>query len=345
MALVNRCQFRAAAGGTGTFTVSSAITGYLTPAQADAVNLGIYNYAAESDDRTQWEIGIGTYTVSGTTLTRAVVLKSSNANAAVNFSVAPRVGLTPLASDVERFPPNFLSGGVMSNNVTDATNDINFPITWARDSTDTVNLVGAAMTKQLDVAWAAGPSLAGGKMSAAGIADTTYHCFIIGKLDGTTDFGFDTSPTAPTMPSGYVYFRRIGSIIRASGAILQFRQRGDEFLLSVPVLDHNTVTLSTTAADATLSSVPNGIVVEAILNVRGTNAGGWNVLMTAKDQADTTPTSSIFTLRGAAGVAATAAGVRIRTDTARLVRTRSDAASTSWTMMTTGWIDRRGQDG
>lgn len=92
--LLNKCMFRASAGGTGTWTVSSAITGYLTPANAGAVNATVYSYSAESDDKTEWEIGTGTYTSSGTTFSRTP-LKSSNSDAAVNFTAAPRVALTP----------------------------------------------------------------------------------------------------------------------------------------------------------------------------------------------------------------------------------------------------------
>jgi hypothetical protein len=98
MALVNACWFRATTGGTGSFEVASAITGYMTPAQADAEDAATYGYRAESDDNSQWEIGEGVYTASGTLLSRSV-LKSSNSNSLVNFSAAPRVMLTPLASD------------------------------------------------------------------------------------------------------------------------------------------------------------------------------------------------------------------------------------------------------
>jgi hypothetical protein len=100
MSLVNGCWFRASAGGTGTFTVSSAITGYMTPATAGAVDAFTYSYRASSDDGTQWEIGIGTYTAAGPTLSRGIIKKSSNSNNAVNFSVAPKVALTYLVEDI-----------------------------------------------------------------------------------------------------------------------------------------------------------------------------------------------------------------------------------------------------
>jgi hypothetical protein len=108
MALVNGCWFRATTGGTGSFEVASAITGYMTPAQADAEDGATYGYRAESDDNSQWEIGEGVYTASGTVLSRSV-LKSSNSNAAVNFSAAPRVMLTPLASDLTQIEVPLLS--------------------------------------------------------------------------------------------------------------------------------------------------------------------------------------------------------------------------------------------
>lgn len=98
--LINRVYFRVTSTGTGTFTVSTAITGYMTPAQADAKDKLWYSYSAESDDLTQWEIGVGQYTASGTTLTRTTVLKSSSSNSAVNFTIAPKVAITALASDI-----------------------------------------------------------------------------------------------------------------------------------------------------------------------------------------------------------------------------------------------------
>jgi hypothetical protein len=97
--LLDRCMFVPTSGGTGTWTVSSAVTGYMTPAQAGAVNATTYYYGAESSDKSQWELGLGTYTVSGTTLARTGVLYSSNANAVVNFTNPPNVFITLLAEN------------------------------------------------------------------------------------------------------------------------------------------------------------------------------------------------------------------------------------------------------
>lgn len=163
-------------------------------------------------------------------------------------------------------PRGHLFGLTLSNNAGDATNDIDFAAGSARNSTDFQNLVlASAMTKQLDVAWAAG-SAAGGRMSAAAIADTTYHCFIIGKPDGTTDVGFDVSATAPTLPTGYTTFRRLGSIMRISGAIKAFTQLGDRFTWAISVLD---LSVAVARAMAVLAvTIPLGVVVRPILTGR-----------------------------------------------------------------------------
>lgn len=97
--LLDRCMFVPTAGGTADFTISTAVTGYMTPAQAGAVNTTTYYYGAESSSKTEWEVGLGTYSTSGPTLARTTVLFSSNANAKVNFSAAPNVFITLLAEN------------------------------------------------------------------------------------------------------------------------------------------------------------------------------------------------------------------------------------------------------
>lgn len=79
--------------GTGTITLGSAVQGFLTPAQAGMVNARVYSYAIEADYvtvgddllPTSRETGTGTYTSSGTTLTRSVI-NSTNGNALLNLT-------------------------------------------------------------------------------------------------------------------------------------------------------------------------------------------------------------------------------------------------------------------
>lgn len=97
---VNIARFTASSSGTGDFVVSAAVTGYQTPASANAVNGTVYSYRAESSDLSEWEIGEGAYTSGSVTLARTTVHASTNAGAKVSFSAAPQVAITELAGDL-----------------------------------------------------------------------------------------------------------------------------------------------------------------------------------------------------------------------------------------------------
>jgi hypothetical protein len=98
--LLNRCAFIAVSGGTAAFVVSAGVTGYATPAGAGAIDGTIYSYMAQSSDLTQWEVGFGAYTVSGTSLARTTVFNnSSGLTTNINFTNPPIVTITPTTLD------------------------------------------------------------------------------------------------------------------------------------------------------------------------------------------------------------------------------------------------------
>ena len=82
--------------GSGTITLGSAITGWLTFAQAGVANGDWVRYAIE--DGNNREVGYGQYTASGTTLTRNPTT-STNSNAAINLSGAAKVFIIGGADD------------------------------------------------------------------------------------------------------------------------------------------------------------------------------------------------------------------------------------------------------
>ena len=86
MALVikDRVKETTTTTGTGTVTLAGAVSGFQS---FSAIGDGNATYYVISDSATgDWEVGIGTYTSSGTTLSRTTILSSSNAGSAVSFA-------------------------------------------------------------------------------------------------------------------------------------------------------------------------------------------------------------------------------------------------------------------
>jgi len=86
MALVlkDRVKETSTTAGTGTITLAGAVAGFQS---FSAVGNGNSTYYAIVDPVAgAWEVGIGTYTSSGTTLSRTTVLSSSNSGSLVSFA-------------------------------------------------------------------------------------------------------------------------------------------------------------------------------------------------------------------------------------------------------------------
>ena len=90
MALVvkDRVQETTATTGTGTITLGGAVLGYQSFATVGNGNTTYYTIVDLTAG--DWEVGIGTYTASGTTLSRDTVLSSSNAGSLVPFGVGTK---------------------------------------------------------------------------------------------------------------------------------------------------------------------------------------------------------------------------------------------------------------
>jgi hypothetical protein len=88
MALVvkDRVQETSTTTGTGTFTLAGAVTGFQSFSVIGNGNTTYYAIVGG----TEFEVGIGTYTALGTTLSRDTILESSNGGSAVNFSVGTK---------------------------------------------------------------------------------------------------------------------------------------------------------------------------------------------------------------------------------------------------------------
>jgi hypothetical protein len=74
--------------GTGTVTLAGAATGFQSFAAIGNSNSTYYTIVAQTG--TEWEVGVGTYTSSGTVLSRTTVLSSSNSGSLVDFTAGTK---------------------------------------------------------------------------------------------------------------------------------------------------------------------------------------------------------------------------------------------------------------
>ena len=97
MALVlkDRLKENTTTTGTGTYTLAGAVTGFEAFSQVGNGNTTYYCCT----DGTDFEIGIGTYASSGTTLARTTILQSSNSDNAVSWSSGTRTVFCTLPAE------------------------------------------------------------------------------------------------------------------------------------------------------------------------------------------------------------------------------------------------------
>jgi len=122
MALVlkDRVQETSTANTTVSFTLTGAVTGFQSFA---TIGNGNTAYYSSTDATGNWEVGIGTYSTSGPTLTRTTILASSNSGSAVTFTGTVNVFVTyPSgksinldANGVAQIPATNITGGISYN--------------------------------------------------------------------------------------------------------------------------------------------------------------------------------------------------------------------------------------
>ena len=118
MALVikDRVKETTTTTGTGTYTLGGAVTGFET-FTANLSNADTTFYGCT--DGTDFEVGVGTFTSSGTTLARTTILSSSNSNNAVSWSSGTRTIFITLPADRNVHTVNIATDGATAGFSTD----------------------------------------------------------------------------------------------------------------------------------------------------------------------------------------------------------------------------------
>lgn len=246
-----------------------------------------------------------------------------------------------------------IAGLTLSNNATATKLDVAAGI--CKDSTNAVSItLAAAITAgliQTSGAWAAGSTQ--NKLDTGARANSTwYHVWAIMKdSDNSGDFLFSLSASAPTMPAGYTYKRRIGSVLTdGSGNITAFSQNGDEFLWPVTVNAGPAGNSNNSTASLITLAVPTGLKVNAMF--RGSYYQSLlldGLLFTSPDETDQVPAGSGvggFASLVADNTAARTGQFSIRTDTSGRVRIRTEInqGGSYISLRVYGWMDTRGRD-
>jgi hypothetical protein len=281
LVLADRVKETTTTTGTGTLTLGGAATGF----QSFAVvgNGNTCYYAISANGVNFYEVGIGTYTASGTTLSRDVILASSNSNNAVDlqagtkevYVVYPAGRAVVVDGTTVQIPNNAIlpvsAGGTGSNSLTfsganvtsiNASNISSGTLNNARTTAASAN--GASTIVARD---------ASGSFTANNVTATNF----IGTLNGS---GANVSSiNASNITTGQLANNRTTANSANSASTLVLRDTGGNF-------SANTVTanLTGTAANATILQNSRNFQISGgatAANVAFNGSGDVNLSVTA----------------------------------------------------------------
>ena len=338
-------------GGTAnaiTITPSPGITAYAIGQKfsfkASGANTGAVTLNVNS-------VGAGAITwPDGTTLVAGSIPSGGMIEVEVQ-ATTPVFHLQTVANGGATVLRSYLAGLTLSTAGSSATFGI--AVGQATNSTNVSSMALASAYTKTTSAWALGT--AAGSLDTGTIANSTwYHVFLIQRVDtSVVDVLTSLSPTAPTLPTSYTLFRRIGAMkTNGSAQWTSFIQDGDLFQWLAPVADISAANPGTSAVTRTLT-VPTGVNVLAnvqfgVLSVSGGGAayGALSDLATT----DTTPSASFSDVpetQSAAGYSKNSYVPKtVRTNTSAQIRSRInfDDGDLTVKINTVGWTDPRGRD-
>ena len=294
LVLADRVRETTTVTGTGTATLLGAVSGYQSFAAVGNANTTYYVIANQS--ASEWEVGIGTYTSSGTTLSRTTVLSSSNGGSLVNFSAgtkdvfvdypASKAVYEDASGNIDSYP---ITGGTIDGTVIGATTPAigtfttltaNTTFQYGASSANYGEGTGGATTKAVEfktlgsdtnVAYAI-------RTKGTGAIDLSAGSSGVNISNG----GTVTAITRTAAGSGYTSIPSVaisapttaGGVQSTATAIVQIRQTSGVTINSggtgYTVGDTLTVVGGTgTAAQFTVATVSSGVITTITLAIGG----------------------------------------------------------------------------
>jgi len=249
---------------TGTYTLAGAVTGFRSFSVVGNGNTCFYC----AENGVDWEVGVGTYTLSGTTLARTTILASSNGGAAVSWAAGTRNVFITAPADWFGTPwtpgaiPFAVANGLQGQDPTalfwDAANDFlglgtNAPAQRLHVSTGNVRFDHVAVPA------ACAAALAG---LGAGNVDNGNHVYkvVFTTALGDSDLGTGVVLTvANKTTNGQVSLTSIATgtaNVVTSRKVYRTKAGGGPFYLLTTIADNTTTTYMDNTADSSLTTIP-----------------------------------------------------------------------------------------
>ena len=222
---------------------------------------------------------LGAVQRAGDTMTGALILSGSptESNQAATKSYVDSNSSSPATTTTQGVV--YLSNPItISNNATDANNDIDFSAgNFILNNGSGQGLLTTALTKRLDATWSAGTGN-GGLLNGTAVPkaiNSTYHWFAIQKPDGTVDVGaiLGVNGTAPdptsVLPSGYTAFSKnpiVSVITDGSGNIInaKYKYKSDgNYICKYNTAITEFFRTNTVVSSLQAISIPAGIQMQA----------------------------------------------------------------------------------
>lgn len=247
LVLANRVQETGTANTTVSFTLAGAVLGFQTFAVIGNTNT---TYYSATDASGNWEVGLGTYSTTGPTLTRTTVYASSNSGSAVTFSGTVTVFVTyPSGRSV-----NLDASGNVSPLGTVASG------TWQGSTVD-VAYGGTGVTTSSGA-------------NSVMLRDANQNV-AVNRLNQT-----DTATTAAGGTTALTAASSYSQTLNGTGGQTYTMPDATTLTTAVAFIFNNNATGTLTLKDyagATIGTITSGGAAELVLLANGTVAGTWDV--------------------------------------------------------------------